>query len=492
MEKKNFFSSDIGKAIGSGYFLFFLNNIVALFLTPYILRFVSKQEYGLYVLCVDFLSWMMFLEFGSSKVIESKAAHLLAANDEAGILRAFNSALFFQFFIAILIIPVFYILVTTGLSSNSIPNFQIIIILFSFSASLSVVRSIFSSMLIASRKIHIDNKIQVFINVLNYTLILLLIPYVGVWGLAAISLLVACLILIRSYKRVMYLFPYLYISSKNFSKAELKTLLSQGMYFSIASIATLLITKFDSFFLGKTYGLETVTKFYISIKIIAISEKLFSTLINNLRPYISNFYGQNKFHKIYSFYELSVPLILIFSFIIFPFLMLINEHFLKLWVGRDFFIGNNFIILFGLYTILNILALPARIILTSTLYKLKIHSLLRVLEGAVRLSIILLFIKHVQIIILPLSSLISSLLFGFISLHLVIKSFFISHAIVTENKYLYFLLATLLLLVLNQALFNLAFTPFILLFFGLLLMIHFYIYNRKKVLHFLHLLKMDK
>ena len=290
----------------------------------------------------------------------------------------------------------------------------------------------------------------------------------------------------------MYLFPYLYISSKNFSKAELKTLLSQGMYFSIASIATLLITKFDSFFLGKTYGLETVTKFYISIKIIAISEKLFSTLINNLRPYISNFYGQNKFHKIYSFYELSVPLILIFSFIIFPFLMLINERFLKLWVGRDFFIGNNFIILFGLYTILNILALPARIILTSTLYKLKIHSLLRVLEGAVRLSIILLFIKHVQIIILPLSSLISSLLFGFISLHLVIKSFFISHAIVTENKYLYFLLATLLLLVLNQALFNLAFTPFILLFFGLLLMIHFYIYNRKKVLHFLHLLKMDK
>ena len=491
MQKKRFFSSDIGKAIGSGYFLFFLNNIVALFLTPYILRFVSKQEYGLYVLCIDFLSWMMFLEFGSSKVIESKAAHLLAANDENGILRAFNSALFFQLFIAILIIPIFYILVTTGLSNNNIPNFQVIIIIFSFSAALSVVRSIFSSMLIASRKIHIDNKIQVFINVLNYALILLLIPYVGVWGLAGISLLVAGLILIRSYKRVFYLFPYLHISVKNFSKAELKTLLSQGIYFSIASIATLLITKFDSFFLGKTYGLETVTKFYISIKIIAIAEKLFSTLINNLRPYISKFYGQNKIIKIYSFYELSVPVLLALSFIIFPFLMLINETFLKLWVGADFFIGKRFIILFGLYTILNILALPARIILTSTLYKLKIHSLLRVFEGALRLSIILLFIKNLQIIVLPLSSLISSLLFGFISLHLILKSFFTSHSIGIENKYLYFLMVTLVLIIGDQVLYNLAYTPFLLLFFGSLLIIHFYIYNRKKGLEFLHLLKMD-
>ncbi|CAN5669540.1 hypothetical protein BH11BAC3_BH11BAC3_19400 [soil metagenome] len=487
---KHFFKSDIGKAISSGYFLFFLNNVVALFLTPYILKFVSKEEYGLYVLCSDFLAWMMFLEFGSSKVIESKAGHLLAVNNEPGILRAFNSALFFQFFMAILIVPIFYILVTTGLK-NDIPNFRIIIIIFSFSAGLSVIRSIFSAMLIASRKIHIDNKIQAFINVLNYGLILLLVPYLGVWGLAGISLLVALLILLRSYKRVFYLFPYLHISPKNFSRSELKILLSQGIYFSIASIATLLITKFDSFFLGKTFGLETVAKFYISIKLFSIAEKLFSTLINNIRPYISKFYGQKSIPKIFTFYNLIIPVLIAVSFVGFSILILINETFIMHWVGKGFFIGQKFIVLFGIYTILNILSLPARIVLTSTLYKLRVHTLLRVLEGALRLSIILIFIRNTKIFVLPLSSVISSFLFGFLSLHLILKSFFKGFSISIEHNYFYLLLVTVVLVVSDEFLFDLYYTPFILFALGCMVAIHFYLYNRKRMIDFMHLLKTD-
>ena len=489
-EGKHFFKSDIGKAISSGYFLFFLNNVFALFLTPYILKFVSKEEYGLYVLCSDFLAWMIFLEFGSSKVIESKAGHLLAVNNETGIIKAFNSALFFQFFMAILIVPIFYILVTTGLK-NDIPNFRIIIVVFSFSAGLSVIRSIFSAMLIASRKIHIDNKIQAFINVMNYGLILLLVPYLGVWGLAGISFLVALLILLRSYKRVIYLFPYLHVSPKNFSRAELKIILSQGIYFSIASIATLLITKFDSFFLGKTFSLETVAKFYISIKLFAIAEKLFSTLVNNIRPYISKFYGQKSIAKIVTFYNLAIPVLIGLSFLLFSILILINETFIQLWVGKGFFIGQKFIVLFGIYTVLNIISLPARIVLTSTLYKLRIHTLLRILEGGLRLLIILIFIENSKIFVLPLSSVISSFLFGFLSLHLIIKSFFKKFSIEIEHNYFYLLLTTLVLVVSDEFLFDLYYTPFILLALGGMVALHFYLYNRKKMMDFMHLLKTD-
>ena len=486
---KTFFKSDIGKAISSGYFLFFLNNVVALFLTPYILRFVSKQEYGLYVLCSDFLSWMIFLEFGSSKVMESKGAHLLATDDKSGLLRAFNSALFFQFFMAILIVPIFYFLVITGLKNYDIPNFRLIIIIFSLTAGLSVIRSIFSAILIASRKIHIDNKIQVLINVLNYALILLLIPYIGIKGLATISLLVAALILLRSYKRVFFLFPYLHINFKDFKKEELKAILSQGIYFSVASIATMLITKFDSFFLGKNFGLATVAKFYISIKLIAVAEKLFMNLVNNLRPYIANFYGQKKIDQIYNFYNLAVPLLLALSLIVFSILMIINEWFVKFWVGVDFFIGNKFVVLFGIYTILNIITLPARIVLTSTFYKLKSNAALRICEGVLRLSIILLFMKSTQTILLPLSSVISSFLLGFLAQHLLLKSFFTSYTIPIQNKYPYFLLIILLLVLADQFVSGLKYTPMILLFSGVLLTVHFYLFDRKKMFAFVHLLK---
>lgn len=487
---KTFFKSDIGKAISSGYFLFFLNNVVALFLTPYILKYVSKQEYGLYVLCSDFLSWMIFLEFGSSKVMESKGAHLLAADDKPGLMRAFNSALFFQFFMAILIIPLFYLLVITGLKNYDIPNFRLIIILFSFTAGLSVIRSIFSAILIASRKIHIDNKIQVLINVLNYALILLLMPYIGIKGLAAISILVAALILIRSYKRVFFLFPFLQINRKNFNKAELKAILSQGIYFSIASIATLLITKFDSFFLGKNFGLATVAKFYISIKLIAVAEKLFMNLVNNIRPYIADFYGKKKIEQIHIFYDLAVPLLLSLSLVVFSVLMIINEWFVKFWVGPDFFIGNKFIILFGIYTILNIITLPARIVLTSTFYKLKSNTGLRICEGILRLSIILIFMKDSQTILLPLSSVISSFLLGYLAQHLILRSFFNSYSIPIHNKYPYFLMTIIVVILADQFISGLHYTPFILLCFGVLLLVHFYFINRKKLQAFVHLIKL--
>ena len=490
-ENKKFFKTDIGKAISSGYFLFFLNNVVALFLTPYILKYVSKEEYGLYVLCIDFLSWMMFLEFGSSKVMESKAAHLLAVNDEAGLVKSFNSALFFQLFIALIIIPIFYFLVSTGLNNHKIPNLQPIIIIFSFSAALSAIRGNFSAMLIASRKIHIDNKIQVFINVLNYALIILLVPFIGLWGLAAITLLVAILILIRSYKRVFQMFPYLKINRKSFNKAELMTILSQGIYFSIASIATMLITKFDSFFLGKTFGLETVAKFYISIKLFSIAEKLFSTLINNIRPYISNFYGRKNITNIYKFYNLSVPVLLALSFIIFSVLIIIDEIFIKLWVGNSFFIGKTFITLFALYSILNLLALPARIVLTSTFYNLRLHSILRVVEGVLRLSIILLFIKNANIIILPLSSIISSFLLGFIGLHIILISFFKLHNIKPDNKYCFILIGIIFTLIAENWLFQLQYTPWLLLTFGCIACIYLYTIKRKELTAFIHLLKAD-
>ena len=107
---KSLLKSDLGKSISSGYALFLMNNVVALFLTPYMLQFISKEEYGFYVLCVDFLAWIGFLEFGTSKVLESKAGHLIARSETSKLRTSFNSAFYFQLVIAVLIIPAYYFL----------------------------------------------------------------------------------------------------------------------------------------------------------------------------------------------------------------------------------------------------------------------------------------------------------------------------------------------------------------------------------------------
>ena len=185
------------KSIFSGYMLFFLNSIIAIFLTPFILKYISKEEYGLYILCLDFLSWFAFLQFGTNKVIESKATHQLAQNDYQSLNYSFNASFFFQILVGLMIIPLFYFTIKGNINDEQVLNANILIFLFSVSAGISVFKSLYSAVIIATKKIYIDNYINIGFSIFNLILVILLIPILKVLGLAYINLLIVILILIK-------------------------------------------------------------------------------------------------------------------------------------------------------------------------------------------------------------------------------------------------------------------------------------------------------
>lgn len=471
------FSSDLSKSISSGYVLFFLNNVVAIFLTPYMLKFVSKEEYGLYILCVDFLSWVGFLEFGTSKVLESKAGHLLANNDQLGLNKSFNSALFFQILIGIIIIPFFYFGVDLGLSNAHRPDFSFVILVFSISAGLSVIKNLFSAVIIAGRKVHLDNSIQIFINLLNYLLVLILTPFIGVMGLAIITIVVTLISLVKLSSRLKQLFPFINISLKNFDRVELRKLLSNGIFFSLASIATVLISKIDSFLLGKYMGLEIVASYYISIKIFILLQKFIQILYNNYRPYISNFYGKNDYKSIQFFYNTSSWFLYGVTTVFMSFAFFLNETFVFLWVGSDYLMGRSFIILFGLYILLDLYTLPSRVVLVSSLFKIPIQSFYKILEGIFRIIIVFLFLHKLQQDVLPLSSVVSGIIFGNIFFFYQIRRYFQTNGCEDSFPFQYISLVNCLL-VLGLLFFKLFYLiPIVLLIMGIAILIYSFKYE---------------
>ena len=270
IKSSKIFKSDLSKSILSGYLLFFINNIVALFLTPYMLQFISKEEYGLYILCVDFLAWVSYKELGVNKVVESKAGHLIATKDDDSLNITFNTSFFFQIIVAAFIFPFFYFLLSSGIKEDEIHHVEIIIILFSISASLSVFKNLYSAIIFLV-KVHLDNKIKLFNDILNYALIILLVPYVGVVGLAIISVLTVILLIVRSKYRVNSLFPKIKIKQPILKK-ELKNLFSTGVYFSLGSIATLLLIRRQLYY-HIDFGFEQVAFFYITVKIFLLTQK---------------------------------------------------------------------------------------------------------------------------------------------------------------------------------------------------------------------------
>ncbi|MCO5259127.1 MAG: oligosaccharide flippase family protein [Crocinitomicaceae bacterium] len=456
MNLKKVFKSDLGKSISSGYLLFFMNNIVALFLTPYILKFVTKEEYGLYVLCVDFLAWVAFLEFGTNKVIESKAGHLIAKGDTDKLNKVFNASLFFQVLVAILIFPLFYTLLIYGIDKPTVPYLPLIIIVFSISASLSVFKSLFSATIIASKKIHLDNRIQFATNVLNYLLILLLVPFVGVLGMALITLLTTLIMLYRSNYRVKKLFPEIKISFQNFHFEELKELFSLGIYFSLGSIATLFLTKIDSFVIGREFGLEQVAAFYITVKLFMLTQKVFQMFLNNFRPHVSQLYGANKYDEIIKFYTHVTPIVLFLGAFSVAFVLFINPFFVELWVGESFYLSDDFSLLFGVALILELFTLLARIILIPCLFHIKAITLIKFVEGIARISFLMFFYLwgNFTLLIIPISTVVVSYILGVVFFYVKMKHFSDNFNVELNNNRIDFIYITsivlLLLLFYNQ------------------------------------------
>ncbi|MDC3306105.1 hypothetical protein OAV36_04185 [Flavobacteriales bacterium] len=438
IKSKVIFKSDLSKSISSGYLLFFINNIVALFLTPYMLQFISKEEYGLYILCVDFLAWVSFMEFGTNKVVESKAGHLIANKDDDGLNKTFNASFFFQIIVAAFILPFFYFLLNSGIKENQIQHVEIIIILFSVSAALSVFKNLYSALIISSKKVHLDNKIKLFNNILNYALILFLVPYIGVAGLAVINVLTVILLIVRSKYRVDSLFPKIQVKPAFFEKEELKSLFSMGMYFSLGSIATLLLMKIDSYIISIDFGFEQVAFFYITIKIFLLTQKIFQMFLNNLRPYVAQLYGGNEYDKIHSLYCIITPI----SFALLAFSisvgMLINKLFVSIWVGDSFFLSTEFSVLFGFWILLETHTLTARLILIPSLYKIKSLAIMRLIEAGVRISFIMIFIKLLGINSLPISSIIACLFLGVIFFSFQMKKYFFDHEVNFSSNFVFF------------------------------------------------------
>lgn len=418
------FRSDLGKSVSSGYLLFVLNNIVALFLTPYLLKYITREDYGFYILCVDFLAWVVFLEFGTNKVIESKAAHLISNENYIGLSKTFNSTFLFQILIGMIIVPVYFVIVKSGIVNEKVENLNIIIWVFSISAGLSIIKNLFSTIIVASKKVHLDNRIQIWINVLNYSLILLLVPFVGVAGLAIINLISVVLMLYRSNYRVKKMFPALNLDSSNFEWQELKSLISQGIYFSLGSLATVVLVKLDSFIIGRDFGLSEVASFFITIKLYALAQKVFQIFFSNFRPHMAHLYGQGNFKNMSMFYDIISPFTLGISAFSIGFIMIFNSWFVGIWVGDLFFLNNEFNVLFGFYILLDLMTIPSRIILTSSLYKVKRQSAFRLYEAASRIIGIVLFIELIGISILPITSIISCVLLCNLFYYFMLRRFF--------------------------------------------------------------------
>ena len=359
---------------------------IALFLTPYILRFVDKEQYGAYSLALSSIQFLALFNFGFGGALSV----LVARNTKNKQLVSSYSSIVqtFQLFLgAVGVLFGIY----TGLNfsdyfeiqAQNDESLRVVMIIFSISFFVTMINQVYSTLLVSYRQIALDNKIGIFTNLLGSASIVAFLQFgTGVIGLSLSLLLTQILTLVISYIRVKRSLPDIHVQMFKVKMKDLKELNRVGLWIFVGSMSVFLIEKFDQIVVGKIISLEMVSILVVTSKTFELARKLIFTITNNFRPYFGKLLEDKQDDLAKSYYIALRQLTVAISIVAASILILINPYFVEVWVELDFY-GGDFVTLFlGLNLIYHAWKLPSRAFLSSHLI-VKEQSMFGIVEGTI-------------------------------------------------------------------------------------------------------------
>lgn len=367
----------------------FLQVAIAIFLTPFILQYISKAEYGSYSLAQSTILLLGLINFGFGGALN---VFVSRNTDDTALVSKYASitatfqvllgtiGLIFGIFLSFKFVDWFKIEAQTDF------EIQLVVILFSIGFFITMITQTYTSLLTAYRQIHIDNLIGIFTMIINSLLIILFLHFeIGILGMAISVLITQSISGLLVVYRVHKYLHNLKISYFKVDKAGFKELFQLGIWFFVGSLSIIFIEKFDQILAGKIINVETVAILIITAKLFELVRGLIYSISNNFRPYLGKMVGDGESLKAYNYYVLLRKVSILASILCACIIIYINKIFVGFWVGSEFYGGDFLTIALGLNLVYYCWKLPTRAFLTSNLI-VKEQSLYSFLEGLINLG----------------------------------------------------------------------------------------------------------
>jgi O-antigen/teichoic acid export membrane protein len=410
------------KGVTSGYAFTLFSILVSLWMVPFVLKYLTKSEYGIFAIASDLLGWLSIANLGITSTLNSQAAQLIGNKDYKKLSSTASTAFFSQLISGILIILIgIYLAFKPHLlfgKTEGIEYVVIVVALVILSYLVSYVTQPLNSLLVADKQIHVDNYLRFGLLILRTTItIILLMSGFKLLSLAISNLVATIVISMITWFRFHKSLQFIEIKWKLWNINIFKFLLKNGIWFTIGGIAGILILRTDAYLIGKYISLVMVSNFVINIKMYQLADSIHGQFFNNMRPYYAQLYGRKEMTKLTSLYNLtffsSFGLALLMGVGIF----IVNKWFISHWVGNDFYLGDTVNMLLAINFVIQAAVLPNRILLATSLYKINFHNLTRIFEGIFNFGFSFLLIQYYGIWVIIVASIITSLVFSNIFLN---------------------------------------------------------------------------
>lgn len=383
--------------LASGYVVIVASIGVNLWLTPFVLRYLDREAFAVFLLVGDVLLWLGLIEIGYAAVLNVQAAQLSGRPDQAKLDSLASTTFFTQTAIAIVILAL------GGLVAFHFPAFfavrpelnhdaTIVMLILLLGVAIRVSAQTFSSLLIAHQQIHIDNLLRLMLLGLRTVItVALLAMGLGLLSLALASLFATMVTSVLAWARVRSLLPDLRIRWGNFSWSILRETSGLGFWFSLGGLAGILIMNLDRIVAAKVVSVDMVTTLVLTGTVYALAWTALQQITNTARPALAQIIGEGRTDRAREKYHQLVSLSTGLAIIGAGSLWAGNGAFVPWWVGPQNYGGVWLDGLLAMTLVVHAWVLPNRAVLTADLRYVPRSSWSRLLEGLLNLGLSIVF-----------------------------------------------------------------------------------------------------
>jgi len=381
---------------------FFVTAFVALALTPFIIRSLGDNMYGLWIFVGSFLGYYGLMDFGLNSAIQRFLSRAIGSSNKDEESRIINTALaVFSIigFAALLLSIALSLLLPMWIKNISdVVLFKKIIFILGLNFALGFPLRVFSGILAANIRYDISTGLELVKLALRTLLIIVLLKAgYGLIALAIIALITDIGGYLAKYFVVRSLYKDIVYSIKLIDRSMIRPLFGYSIYTFISQIAEQLKFNFDNLVIISFIGLNSVTVYSIAFRLVRYFSQFIGASIGVFVPVFSQYEARGDKASIREKFILSTKISGYMSVFIGCVLIIFGKSFINRWVGVEYVSAYPILVILTISFTISLMQDPS----VQLFYGLSQHKYLAIIstiEGASNLLLSIILIKKIGLI----------------------------------------------------------------------------------------------
>ena len=349
----------------SDYFIYFIIVIVGFISVPIYLKFLSIQEYGLWLSSLALLGLLMLIDPGVDTYLITELSSCKIKIQERGIIT--NAKIMKWSLIPIqILIYIFFVILNDDFNKHEI-NYLFTLPLF-ISMIVTQQQNTFVSILNAK---HHYSEAFILLSISTifspFFSIVLLHFELGLLGLSLGYFLATLLMYISSQLYVKYRLRYdVSISFKLISSSTIKKIFRFSRHVIVFKILNSIRTNGQHLMISNNISNLALSNFSIASKLPSTIPLIFSKLNSIFLPSISEVHLDKGKEEVRKYYFALTKVGFIFGVFSFFFIVFFSNSFIHLWLGYPNFVDFKLLVLIAFKMMVAIISSPSGVIMTAT------------------------------------------------------------------------------------------------------------------------------